>query len=104
NISQLEVDGKKLLTQREELIGKRDVVVKGLDSEVATLYRRLTSRLKGVAVVEVESGTCLGCHMRIRPQMYNEVIGYQAIHRCPNCGKIMISVSKDEDEQNPPAQ
>lgn len=78
----------------EEQATKRTQVTAQLSSEIAALYQRIASRTKG-AVVSVENGMCLGCNMKIRPQLYNEVIGFKMIHRCPSCGRILILAPKE---------
>jgi predicted nucleic acid-binding Zn-ribbon protein len=83
-----------LIRQQEET---RAQFTSQLTPEVKTLYTRVASRTKG-AIMIVENGMCLGCNMKIRPQLYNEVIGFKILHRCPSCGRILISVPKDSTD------
>lgn len=86
----LNEDRDRLLKLLEEQKHEQTVAALQLDSETSSLYARVSSRLRG-AIAFVESGICLSCHTRVRPQLYNEVLGYQTIHRCANCGRILIT-------------
>lgn len=96
-IFSLEAERKKLLERREEDLKRKQAIAAQLAPEVAALYQRVSSRMSGIAVVIVENGMCVGCNMTIRPQLYNEIIGYKALHRCPTCGRILISLSSEMD-------
>ena len=74
---------------------KRAVILAQLNATTATLYNHLSTRFNGSAVASAENGMCVNCNIKIRPQLYNEVLGFKAIHRCPNCGKILIIPSKE---------
>jgi len=95
---QLEEENKKLFELLQEQLQKRALTTSELNAEIAGLYNRVIERVKGIAVVRVENGMCLGCYMKVRPQLYNEILGYKAIHRCPSCGRILISEPTDEQE------
>jgi len=41
-------------------------------------------------VVEVRNGTCLGCHMNLPPQFFNELQRARDIRLCPNCHRILF--------------
>jgi predicted nucleic acid-binding Zn-ribbon protein len=80
----LEKSRGELLRQREELSGR-------LDDGTASLFRKLSSRMRGAVVTAVDdAGRCTSCHMQIRPQAYNEIVGHKAVHTCGSCGKILV--------------
>lgn len=68
----------------------REQVAKRLSPDISDMYLKIVAKTKGVAVAPVENSLCLGCHVRVRPQLYNEILGFVAIHRCPSCGRILI--------------
>jgi predicted nucleic acid-binding Zn-ribbon protein len=86
----LETEQAKLEALLKEQLERRDSISSQLAPETASLYSRLAAQFKGMAVATAENGMCLSCNIKIRPQLYNEVLGYKAIHRCPSCGKILI--------------
>jgi predicted nucleic acid-binding Zn-ribbon protein len=67
------------------------------------LRRYGTIRMRrGLAVVAVSNGTCLGCHMNIPPQLYNQLQRADAILTCPQCHRIIywdqLMVEEDPGE------
>ncbi len=68
---------------------QRDLLVRGMDPALRGKYERIFARRDGTAVVEVRGGTCLGCHMNVPPQLFNELQRYRDIRQCPNCHRIM---------------
>lgn len=94
----LNEDKLKLEAQFQELVGKRNSVSTQLTPEIASLYNRISSRGRSTgAVVQVENGMCLGCNIKVRPQLYNEILGFKTIHQCPSCGRILIIISTETD-------
>jgi uncharacterized protein len=74
-----------LVRQRAE----RDAVAAGIDEALRHRYEMIFNRRGGLAVVEVKSGTCQGCRMKIPPQLYNQIQRRSEIHFCPNCQRIL---------------
>ena len=94
----LQEEGKSIQKSYEELLEKRKGVVGSVSNEVRSLYEKVAAAVKGVPIVKAENGLCTGCHVKLRPQLFNEVLGLKSFHRCPSCGKILIAVI-DETEQ-----
>ena len=68
--------------------GQKEDVQKGVRPEVLKRYRQI--RLKrGLAVVAVRDGTCMGCNVSIPPQLYNILLRREALQSCPNCHRII---------------
>ena len=94
----LESERQKLVKQLEELTQKKAESVKQLSPEIGSIYTRVSTRGRGgAAVVVVENGMCPGCNMRVQPQLFNEVLGFKALHRCQNCGRILIVAPKEQE-------
>ena len=68
--------------RREELAG-------AIDANLRRQYETIFGRRRGVAVVEVRGGNCQGCHMRISPQLTNEITRNQRVIVCPSCNRIL---------------
>ncbi len=47
-------------------------------------------RKKRIALVNVEEGSCVVCHMRVPPQKANEVQMKRAVHTCVGCGGYVL--------------
>jgi len=65
----------KLITQVPETLGKR--------------YELVLSRLNSVALVEAKNYTCTGCHMRLPPQFFNNMLKSKSISTCPQCNRLL---------------
>jgi predicted nucleic acid-binding Zn-ribbon protein len=68
---------------------RREELAAGIDANLRRQYETVFVRRRGVAVVEVRSGNCQGCHMRVSPQLTNEIQRNQRVIACPNCSRIL---------------
>jgi uncharacterized protein len=59
--------------------------------ELLSRYRRIADARKGVALAEAKDELCSACHVRIRPQMYAELMRTENIHACDSCSRILFS-------------
>lgn len=89
---------QKLLRSYEEQGQHKEGIVSQLSPDVSTIYRKVFTSTRGVAICLAENSSCLGCNMKVRPQLFNEILGAKAIHRCPSCGRILITSSSEIDE------
>ncbi len=117
---EIETKKEELGSIQEEIIAEKvhlDELVSGLDRELAKLdekrrevaknipedllkrYDFLRSKRNGLAVVGVEDAVCLGCHMNIPPQLYNELLREEKLKVCPSCQRIIYTRSA-ASEQN----
>jgi uncharacterized protein len=69
--------------------GRREAVAQELDPTLRGKYEQIFQRRGGTAVVAVRQGVCLGCHMNVPPQMFNELQKFRDIRQCPNCHRIL---------------
>jgi uncharacterized protein len=99
----------KKCAELQELIRKATESVPMLESELARLreeksrmesqignellsrYRRIADARRGVALAEAKDELCSACHVRIRPQMYAELMRTENIHACDSCSRILFS-------------
>jgi predicted nucleic acid-binding Zn-ribbon protein len=68
---------------------KRDLLSQTVEQELLKKYLLLKERKQGQAISPVSQAVCQVCHMRIPPQMYNELIRGDSLLRCTNCGRII---------------
>jgi predicted nucleic acid-binding Zn-ribbon protein len=61
-----------------------------LDRNLRKKYEQIFERRGGTAVVEVRNGTCLGCHMNLPPQFFNELQRTREVRLCPSCHRILF--------------
>jgi predicted nucleic acid-binding Zn-ribbon protein len=69
----------------------RNQLASGIEPGLRTRYETIFTKRRGLAVVEVRGGTCQGCHMRVAPQLYNEIQRNQRVIVCPNCHRILYA-------------
>lgn len=77
----------ELATLREEKVAMEARVGPGLLSR----YRRIADARKGVALAEARDELCTACHVRIRPQMYADLLRTENIQSCDSCSRILFS-------------
>jgi predicted nucleic acid-binding Zn-ribbon protein len=80
---------KELEAEREELVPK-------IPSDQMQLYKQIARIKDGIVLSPVTEEFCSMCHMRVRPQMVNELIAGTQIITCENCGRILYYVKKSE--------
>jgi len=55
-----------------------------------TLRRYDQVRLrKGNAIAKTIDGTCLACHMRLPPMLFQKLMRGDALDQCPSCARIL---------------
>lgn len=82
-----------------EQLERRKFSAAKLDGPVAVVYNRVSSS-GATAVALVDNGICMGCRTKVRPQLYNEILGFKAVHRCSSCGRLLIGSVHEIPESN----
>jgi len=88
------LDAERATLEQEvsRLTAARAEVVATLSRDVLSLFERVAHGRKGVAVAEARDGLCTVCHVRLRPQMFNEVRRNDGLHQCDSCTRILYYV------------
>lgn len=73
---------RNLEEEKENLLPK-------IPSDQMKLYKQISRMKNGIVLSPVKDEFCTMCHMRIRPQMVNELIAGSQIITCENCGRIL---------------
>ena len=60
----------------------------------ACLFERVSQHRKGLAMSEARDGLCTQCHVRLRPQVYNELRHNQSVMQCESCSRILRSAGR----------
>jgi len=79
-----------LESELEKLRGEKTSVETGVDPELIAQYRKIADSRKGVALAEARDELCGACHIRIRPQMYADLILTETIMFCDSCSRILF--------------
>ena len=76
----------------QELDTRRAAVSGQLSPAALKLFEHVARHRKGVALSEARDGGCTQCHVRLRPQVFNEVRRNDALHQCESCSRILYYV------------
>ncbi len=85
---QIEEETARLERQMEETTSARARLVAEVSSGVLATYETVRER-RGTAVVEIKGGYCSACHVRIRPQVANDLRRNEIIFQCESCQRIL---------------
>jgi predicted nucleic acid-binding Zn-ribbon protein len=81
--------GRQIEARLAELVREKEAVAPEIPPEQMRLYAALATKKGGAALSAVRGDFCALCHMRIRPQMLNEIRDKAALILCENCGRIL---------------
>lgn len=76
---------------------ERETLVAGIDRHVLAIFETTAKGRKGVAVAEARDGLCTICHVRLRPQMFNEVRKNESIIQCDHCRRILYFAGNSKE-------
>jgi len=76
----------------ERLSAERADLVSTISKEAMDIYVRVAHGRRGVALAEARDGLCGVCHVRMRPQAYNQVRRNDSIYQCESCTRILYHV------------
>jgi len=92
----LEEKGLEMEKKKARLLEERAALLPGIAPEQIRLYEAIFLKKGGVALSPVKDDFCATCHMRIRPQMLNEIRDRTKVILCENCGRILYLPAKPE--------
>jgi predicted nucleic acid-binding Zn-ribbon protein len=78
--------------QLETTLAQRGRVVSQLSSDALKTFERIAHGRKGLAMAEARDGLCVVCHVRLRPQVFNEVRRNDQLIQCESCSRILYYV------------
>jgi uncharacterized protein len=88
----LEEETARLTGQLDEMTRERMELAAQVSPGAMSTYDTLMKGRKGLAVVETRDQLCTACHVRVRPQVYNEIRRGNTIHQCSSCNRILYYV------------
>ncbi|HEX4346443.1 MAG TPA: C4-type zinc ribbon domain-containing protein [Vicinamibacterales bacterium] len=71
---------------------ERVEVAKSISPNVLSMFELVSSRRGGVGLAEAQNGICTICHVRLRPQVFNNVRKSEEIFQCDSCNRILYFV------------
>jgi len=70
----------------------RATLASTIDPGVLATFELVSKRRNGVALAEAKDGVCTICHVRLRPQIFNNVRRNDEIIQCDSCNRILYFV------------
>jgi uncharacterized protein len=74
------------------LAAEREQLTSRISKDAMTIFARVAHGRRGIAVAEARDGLCVECHVRLRPQVFNEVRRNEKLIQCDNCTRILFYV------------
>lgn len=90
--TQLEQEQAAAERDLEAVLADRATLTSQISREAFSLFERVSQNRKGVAVAEARDGLCTVCHVRLRPQVFNDVRRNDRIIQCESCTRILYFV------------
>lgn len=72
------------------LLQKRALVVAEMTRETLALFDLVSHKHKGSVAAEARDGHCTLCHVRLRPQVFNDVRRGDRLIQCESCQRILF--------------
>ena len=89
-IRMLNESAPALESDLEKLRAEKAAMESGIDPELFAQYRKLADARNGVAIAEAKDELCTACHIRIRPQVYADLLLTETIIYCDSCSRILF--------------
>jgi uncharacterized protein len=87
--SEIEAAVAAALAIVETATSTRAEIEASLPADLVANLRRVEEGRRGVFLVKAERESCSACHVRIRPQVYQEIRQASKIHVCGNCKRYL---------------
>jgi uncharacterized protein len=85
----LETERGRVESSVVRLSADRAALVGEITSPALALFDYISRSRKGPAVVEAREGHCSFCHVRLRPQVFNEIRRNDQLIQCDSCQRIL---------------
>jgi len=96
----VEADRNALQTETTELqaslarMGReREALAMALDPAALATFDLVAKKRNGIAVAEARDAICTICHVRMRPQVFNNVRRNDSIIQCDSCQRILYFIA-----------
>jgi predicted nucleic acid-binding Zn-ribbon protein len=95
----LDAEAATLQKTADETAAARVTAAQELSPTALRLFEHVSKQRKGLAVAEARDGGCTVCHVRMRPQMFNEVRRGETLVQCESCLRILYFVPQEPSTQ-----
>ena len=99
----LEQERAALETRLEQLVDERARHVGGLAPRLLSLFETVAERRNGRAVAPARNGRCSSCQVRLRPQLFNDVLANSRLIQCESCQRVLYFEGEAAAAEGEPA-
>ncbi|MBP1603803.1 MAG: hypothetical protein H6Q09_975 [Acidobacteria bacterium] len=92
----LEEEVAGLEQELDRIAASRQGVIAELPAPVLAIFEQVSKGRRGVAVAEAREGHCTSCHVRLRPQVFNDIRTNDNLIQCDSCQRILYYVARAE--------
>ncbi len=85
----IETERAKMERRLSGTSDQRRKLAENIGAGARQLFEAVAKRRLGLAVVEARDGHCTVCHVRLRPQMFNQVMRNTELIQCEHCMRIL---------------
>jgi predicted nucleic acid-binding Zn-ribbon protein len=90
----LEAEHVTLQRELEQKTADRSRLADSITPQALALFDYVSRHRKGLALSEARDGHCTQCHVRLRPQVFNEVRRNDSLIQCESCSRILYFVPR----------
>ena len=87
--SNLEEQGSQTQKDIELCEQERIQLIKQIPQQLTEQYGRIASVRNGIALAQARDQSCQACHVKLRPQLFNDIKTHKQITICENCNRIL---------------
>ena len=81
----------------------RETLLKEMEPRLVALFEQVANVRKGVAICATRDGLCSVCHVRLRPQVFQQVRKNDGIVQCDHCNRILYYIPPPAPPKAEPA-
>jgi predicted nucleic acid-binding Zn-ribbon protein len=90
--SELDLERREVEGHLNQAIAERARVAGQLTAPTLALFDHVARHRRGIALSEARDGHCTQCHVRLRPQVFNDVRRNDGLIQCESCSRILYFV------------
>jgi uncharacterized protein len=99
---QMNTDRAALEGELAKTDGERAAIASRVSAPSLSLFEHVSKHRRGIAMSEARDGLCTQCHVRLRPQVYNDVRRNAGLLQCESCSRILYFVQVVPSAVTPP--
>ena len=91
--ARLETEGSAAAAELDKTTAERAALAASISAPALALFEHVAKHRKGLAMSEARDGHCMQCHVRLRPQVYNDIRRNERLIQCESCSRILYYIA-----------